>query len=141
MDRVLPDKINFIFINKKHQVQPNLIVFFILIASSKNNYYIRLKSDENGNINLRKDLIIYKISQCMKNFPMDYNSSLEECIAIDVKIETKLELEKKAIAIENYYMEEYLLFKNEIDTCTNNNFSFWNRYMFPIRDIEYIIEV
>ena len=77
----------------------------------------------------------------MKNFPMDYNSSLEECIAIDVKIETKLELEKKAIAIENYYMEEYLLFKNEINTCTNNNFSFWNRYMFPIRDIEYIIEV
>ena len=47
----------------------------------------------------------------MKNFPMDYNSSLEECIAIDVKIETKLELEKKAIAIENYYMEEYLYTK------------------------------
>ena len=30
MDRVLPDKINFIFINKKHQVQPNLIVFLFL---------------------------------------------------------------------------------------------------------------
>ncbi len=35
MNDVLPKKIEFLFINKKHQIQPDLIVCFILKALKK----------------------------------------------------------------------------------------------------------
>ena len=41
----------------------------------------------------------------MKDFPMDYSSTLEECTIMEIRIETKEELENKIISMENYYPE------------------------------------
>ncbi len=141
MNDVLPKKIEFLFINKKHQIQPDLIVFFILKALKKNDYYIRLKTNKDGKINLERSLITYQISQDMKDFPMDYNSTLEECTIMEIRIETKEELENRVISMENYYPEEALLFKNEINTCRNNQINFLFRYTLPIREKKFIIEL
>ena len=127
MNDVLPKKIEFLFINKRHQIQPDLIVFFILKAPRKNDYYIRSKTDKDGKINLERGMISYQISRNMKDFPMDYSSVLEECTIMEIRIET--------------YPEEALLFKNEMNTCRNNQMNFLFRYTLPIRNNRFIIEL
>ena len=140
MNDVLPKNIEFLFINKRHQIQPDLIVFFILKAPRKNDYYIRSKTDKYGKINLERGMISYQISRNMKDFPMDYDSILEECI-MEIRIETKEELENRIISVENYYPEEALLFKIEMNTCINNQMNFLFRYTLPIRNSKFIIEL
>lgn len=127
MNDVLPKNVEFLFINKRHQVQPDLIVFFILKAPRKNDYYIRSKTDKDGKINLERGMISYQISRNMKDFPMDYSSALEECTIMEIRIET--------------YPEEALLFKNEMNTCRNNQMNFLFRYTLPIRNNRFIIEL
>ena len=77
----------------------------------------------------------------MKDFPMDYSSALEECTIMEIRIETKEELENKIITMENYYPEEALLFKNEMNTCRNNQMNFLFRCTLPIRNNRFIIEL
>lgn len=125
MNDVLPKNIEFLFINKRHQIQSDLIVFFILKVPRKNDYYIRSKTDKDGRINLERGMISYQISRNMKDFPMDYSSTLEECTIMEIRIETKEELENKIISMENYYPEEALLFKNEMNACRNNQMNFF----------------
>lgn len=127
MNDVLPKNVEFLFINKRHQIQPDLIVFFILKAPRKNDYYIRSKTDKDGRINLERGMISYQISRNMKDFPMDYSSTLEECVIMEIRIET--------------YPEEALLFKNEMNTCRNNQMNFLFRYTLPIRNSKFIIEL
>ena len=141
MNNVLPKNVEFLFINKRHQVQPDLIVFFILKAPRKNDYYIRSKTDKYGKINLERGMISYQISRNMKDFPMDYDSILEECAIMEIRIETKEELENRIISVENYYLEEALLFKIEMNTCINNQMNFLFRYTLPIRNSKFIIEL
>ena len=141
MNDVLPKKIEFLFINKRHQIQPDLIVFFILKAPRKNDYYIRSKTDKYGKINLERGMISYQISRNMKDFSMDYDSISEECTIMEIRIETKEELENKIISMENYYPEEALLFKNEMNTCRNNQMNFLFRCTLPIRNNRFIIEL
>ena len=141
MNDVLPKNIEFLFINKRHQIQPDLIVFFILKVPRKNDYYIRSKTDKDGKINLERGMISYQISRNMKDFPMDYSSTLEECTIMEIRIETKEELENKIISMENYYLEEALLFKNEMNACRNNQMNFLFRYTLPIRNSKFIIEL
>lgn len=141
MNDVLPKNIEFLFINKRHQIQPDLIVFFILKAPRKNDYYIRSKTDKDGKINLERGMISYQISLNMKDFPMDYDSILEECAIMEIRIETKEELENRIISVENYYLEEALLFKIEMNTCINNQMNFLFRYTLPIRNSKFIIEL
>ena len=86
-------------------------------------------------------MISYQISRNMKDFPMDYSSTLEECTIMEIRIETKEELENKIISMENYYLEEALLFKNEMNACRNNQMNFLFRYTLPIRNNRFIIEL
>ena len=64
-----------------------------------------------------------------------------ECAIMEIRIETKEELENKIISMENYYPEEALLFKIEMNTCRNNQMNFLFRYTLPIRNNKFIIEL
>ena len=77
----------------------------------------------------------------MKDFPMDYSSTLEECTIMEIGIETKEELENRVISMENYYPEEASLFKDEMNTCRNNQMNFLFRYTLPIRNNRFVIEL
>lgn len=141
MNDVLPKNVEFLFINKRHQIQPDLIVFFILKAPRKNDYYIRSKTDKYGKINLERGMISHQISRNMKDFPMDYDSILEECAIMEIRIETEEELENRIITMENYCPEEASLFKDEVNACRNNQVNFLFRYTLPIRNSKFIIEL
>jgi len=60
---------------------------------------------------------------------------------MSITVETKEELGNKIISMENYYPEEASLFKNEMNTCRNNQMNFLFRYTLPIRNNRFIIEL
>ena len=77
---LFPTQVLFRFIDKNQIPIPNLIVFFELLASSKNNYSLgRFITSEKGEISLSKKLINNKIQKAMKEYPMDYNCLLVNC--------------------------------------------------------------
>jgi hypothetical protein len=58
---------------------PNIAVNMTLFARHKNNYHLTLFSDENGNIEITKDMMNNKIDMTRNFWIMDFSSKLNDC--------------------------------------------------------------
>gem|GEM_PF-828198 len=137
---MLPKEIEFIFKYENSTAISKLIVFFVLISEKKNNYSIGpLISNEEGKIILTKKQVENTISQNQIDFPMDYSGGLNNCTDLEILIDTKKELARKAFTLKEFYPENALLLEQAIASCNNESISFDRKYSLPIKDERFFI--
>ena len=119
----MPEKIRFVFEDCKGFAQ-GLIVYFIFYSKIKNNFTVGpILTSKSGEIILSKKIVNEIISNNKKDFPMDYDGSLEDCYKVSVIVESMLELENRINRLKEFYPENASSLRKLVNTCSNDKAS------------------
>ncbi len=142
MNEIIPNQIDFIFIDLKGFFIQNLIVYFNFIVGKKNNHSIGpLISNEKGVITLSRELIEKSINKNIIDYPMDYHGTLNDCSHLEIVIFPKKNLERRVDMLKEFFPEISLSFKKMIDTSNNEEIYFYKKFELPLKNHKIIIEV
>ncbi|MBW1617020.1 MAG: hypothetical protein JRJ49_10955 [Deltaproteobacteria bacterium] len=135
MKSIYPYKLTFKFISQD-KISSGLVVYFILLSKFKNNFSIGpLITDKYGEIKLTRDIIIQHIENSKADYPMDYEGALDDCIGIEVKVDSIYKIKNRINRLREFYPSEAakleILVENSLNGQYINNQS---RYYFPIRN-------
>ena len=116
----IPNKLIFEFIDKVSSEPVNeLVILLKLFAHRKNDYYIGPKfTNQNGKVEFTFQECLDEIQVSRKMFPMDYKSSLQECLSkISIEVMSQDGIQK---LIES--RREYKDLFKKVSDCSENFF-------------------
>jgi hypothetical protein len=119
---ILPEKLTFHFRDNLGNIISNLIVYFELPVKKKNSYSIGpLKTDKKGIIKLSKNDILLNVNDSLKDYPMDYSTSVEGLSnSIVINIYSIEELTNMSAAVAKFYPETSKKLNNLLKKCSNS---------------------
>lgn len=114
-----PSKLIFKFTSDSKLVS-NLLVYFVLLSKIKNNFTIGpLTTNKNGEIPITHEIMIEAIENAKSEYPMDYDGTSEDCIGIEIIVETINELNNRIDRLSEFYPNEATLLDKLIQKCSN----------------------
>lgn len=121
----------------------NVLVYFILISTNKNNFTIGpMLTNNAGLVELTKDIMIKSIETHKQNYPMDYVDTLDSCIGIEILVESICELEKRINRLIEYYPQKATKLQNLVVNSSNIKFKGVSiAYKLPINNDQIILEL
>lgn len=108
--------------NRTGRPIPNIAILIKLFAKHKNNYnFIPNFSTQQGIIEISQKWLRQEISKVRNLFPMDYASTLDDCIPkMELKIMDQNEVDR-AVNAKRLYQEALNTSEEEIDALSNVN--------------------
>ncbi len=114
-----PSKLIFKFISDDKLIS-NLLVYFVLLSRLKNNFTIGpLTTNKNGEIQITYEIMKEAIENAKADYPMDYSGTLEDCMGVEVVVETMNELRSRINRGREFYPNEAAMLEELIQKCSN----------------------
>lgn len=102
----------------------NLLVYFILLSETKNNFSIGpFITNKNGEIELTHKIMTETIENAKADYPMDYSGTLDDCMGVEVVVETVNELRSRINRGKEFYPNEATVLEELIQKCSNSKYT------------------
>ncbi|MEA5113118.1 MAG: hypothetical protein VB050_03750 [Geobacteraceae bacterium] len=122
MNKTWPSVIRIIFKSENVTV-PSLLVYLEILSRLKNNYSIGpCLTDDDGEVKIPRDTIDATIERAKEISPMDYKGNLEDCVGVEVIVETVDELNNRILRGGKFYPKEAKKLKDLLIKCTNTKY-------------------
>lgn len=137
-----PTKIDLHFRAKGSGVS-GILVIVQLNSRVKNNFSIGpLLIDEAGSLSLKSDDLRETIEREKREYPMDYDGTLEDCDGFDVLVENEAELLGRVQRLMKYYPEAAANLNEKLKGANNKKYaSFRGHWEIPIGSKEVVVDL
>ena len=118
-----PSKLIFKF-TRDGKLISNLLIYIVLLAKLKNNFTIGpLTTDENGEIRITHKIMKEAIENAKADYPMDYSGTLDDCMGVEVIVETMNELRSRFNRGREFYPKEAAILEELTRKCSNSKYT------------------
>jgi hypothetical protein len=101
----------------------NLLVYIKLLSGLKNNFTIGpIITNDDGTIQITSKMMMETIEHSKAEAPMDYSGSLEDCIGLEVVVETLNDLSNQIIRGREFYPDEAAMLEKMMRKCSNSKY-------------------
>jgi len=117
-----PSKLIFKFTSDEKLVS-DLLVHFVLLSRLKNNFTIgSFTTNQDGEIKLTHEIMQETIEKAKSDYPMDYSGTLDDCIGVEVIVETMSELRSRINKGKEFYPNKADKLKELTQKCSNEKY-------------------